>query len=127
MTLFIYLFAVLIAAPMVTLFALYWLFKGIFKEAKKALHWSVDITTFFTILSVDVVMYGIWHHHFFGRILFAFILIAFLFTGLNWIFKDNIQPKKLIRGAWRFNFLIFMSLYIVLIIYGLISGIANQI
>ncbi|GGE41266.1 hypothetical protein GCM10011391_20020 [Pullulanibacillus camelliae] len=127
MTLFIYLFAFIITAPIAALIALYWLFKGVLGNAKRALHWSVDITTFILMLSVDAVMHEIWHQHFFGTLFFAFLFISILFILVSVLLREEVVMTKLIKGIWRFNFLLFLSGYFVLIVYGLIVNIKYQV
>ena len=127
MSLVVYLIAIIITLPVLALFVLYWIFKGIFNNGKKAMHWSVDLTTIITIFSVDAVMYAIWGQHYIIPIILGFLFVSIAFSILYLLVREQLNVTKLIKGIWRFNFLVFMLAYICLILYGLVSGIAKQV
>jgi hypothetical protein len=48
------------------------------------------------------------------------ILIAMIFVFVHWKVKEEIVLKKVMKGFWRFNFILFLLVYITLTLYGLI-------
>lgn len=123
MALVIYLFAFIVTAPIVVWIVLYRLFRSLFKNLRKALLWSVDIMTFFFMLAVEAVMHEIWHQHFFGILFFVFLFFSIFFTVFYLLLRQQVVMTQLIKGIWRFNFLLFLIGYCVLIVYGLIVNI----
>ena len=117
-----YLFAFIVTAPIVVWIALFLLFKRMFNNPHKALLWSVDIMTFFFMLSVDAVMHEVWHHHFLGILFFAFLFFSIFFIVLYLLTHQQVVMMRLVKGIWRFNFLLFLSGYLVLVVYGLMAS-----
>ncbi|MFT8323034.1 MAG: DUF3397 family protein [Bacillus sp. (in: firmicutes)] len=46
---------------------------------------------------------------------------------LHWKIKEEINYKKVFRGFWRINFLLFFCMYLFLMTYGLIYFIFTSI
>jgi hypothetical protein len=46
-----------------------------------------------------------------------------LFVIMHWKFKAEIEYKKVFKGIWRVTFLLFFTLYVGLIVYGLLLSI----
>lgn len=48
------------------------------------------------------------------------ILIAMIFVYVHWKVKEEIILRKVMKGFWRFNFIVFFLAYVILTVYGLI-------
>ncbi|MCM3114040.1 DUF3397 domain-containing protein [Neobacillus sp. MER 74] len=90
------------------------------KSTRKAVHISLDSTTFLFIISVHFLIVTIWEKSYFWVIILIMILIAMIFVLVHWKVKEEILIKKVIKGFWRFNFLLFLLAYLTLTLYGLI-------
>lgn len=112
-----------IAFPFLLWLFLFFLLRCFIKDTKRAFHWSVDITTVFAVLSVEAVMSVIWHRHFSWWLLFAFCMIAGLYTYTEWKRRENVAPRKLLKGVWRITFIIFMTADFIFITYGLVRSV----
>ncbi|TCP29080.1 uncharacterized protein DUF3397 [Scopulibacillus darangshiensis] len=119
----IHLLALLIALfstmPILTLFFFMAIFRITMAKRRAAFGLAIDITTLFAVLSAAALALHIWHRTLFGPILLIILFVAFIFTIISWRKKDDFKVKRLFRGIWRLNFLVFMVLDSFLYIYGL--------
>ncbi|MCA0174411.1 DUF3397 domain-containing protein [Bacillus sp. RAR_GA_16] len=79
----------------------------------------------FFILSVHFILIELVGKSFLWVILLMIIGAAGAFTVLHWKTKDDIQIHKVIKGAWRFNFLLFSTGYVLLLLIGLVHRIIS--
>ncbi|MGG3562019.1 DUF3397 domain-containing protein [Neobacillus rhizosphaerae] len=99
--------------------------KVITKNTRRSLHIALDYTTFLYIISVHFLIVTIWKISLFWLIILIMIVIAMIFVLLHWKVKEEIILKKVLKGFWRFNFMLFFLVYIALTFYGLISSAVN--
>ncbi|MFC7392450.1 DUF3397 domain-containing protein [Scopulibacillus cellulosilyticus] len=107
--------------PVLTWFVLLIFFSLIIKKKPKAFKLSVDIATFFVIISAASRMTYLWHRPFTGIISLIILLVAFIYTVLYWKTNHEWQSKRLFKGIWRMNFLLFMIGDFILFCYGVIN------
>ncbi len=81
---------------------------------------ATDVTTFFLILSVLVIMYTIWSLSFVWPIVVVLLLVVIGITFVFWKQDKDVGIYQIIKTSWRFNFLLFSTGYLVLCLYGLI-------
>lgn len=94
--------------------------KLITKNTRKSVHKALDYTTVLFILSVHFLILVLWGKSLFWLIILIMIFIAMAFVIVHWKVKEEIVIKKVMKGFWRFNFIIFFLAYITLTLYGLI-------
>jgi hypothetical protein len=94
--------------------------KLVTKNTRKSVHKALDYTTILFIISVHFLIVTIWGKSLFWIIILIMILIAMLFVFVHWNVKEEIILKKVMKGFWRFNFLLFLLAYITLTLYGFI-------
>jgi hypothetical protein len=94
--------------------------KLVTKNTRKSVHKALDYTTILFIISVHFLIVTIWEKSLFWIIILIMILIAMLFVFVHWKVKEEIILKKVMKGFWRFNFLLFLLAYITLTLYGFI-------
>ncbi len=94
--------------------------KELLKNHRKAVHVATDITTFLLILSVHFIIISIWEKSFLWVILISIFMVGIIFTVVHWKAKGEIHFKKVFKGFWRVNFLLFSTAYISLLVVGLI-------
>ncbi|HWJ78082.1 MAG TPA: DUF3397 domain-containing protein, partial [Niallia sp.] len=97
--------------------------KLITKKQRLSIQLAIDISTIFFILSVHFLIQSIWNTSFLLYIVIFILLIGMLFVIMHWKFKAEIEYKKVFKGIWRVTFLLFFTLYVGLIVYGLLLSI----
>jgi hypothetical protein len=102
-----------------TLFV-FFVIKLVAKNSRKSLQKALDYTTILFIISVHFLIVTIWGKSFFWLIILVMIFIAMVFVFVHWKVKEEIVLKKVMKGFWRFNFILFLLAYIALTLYGLI-------
>jgi hypothetical protein len=82
---------------------------------------ALDYTTLLYIISVHFLMVILWGKSFFWLIILVVLVVAMVFVLVHWKVKQEIIVKRVWRGFWRFNFILFFFAYFVLTFYGLVS------
>ncbi|MDN3014858.1 DUF3397 domain-containing protein [Paenibacillus sp. BSR1-1] len=109
-----------ITLPFLGLFVIFLIFKLVTKNTRKSVHKALDYTTVLFIFSVHFLILTIWDKSLFWLIILIMIVIAMMFVLVHWKVKEEIIIKKVMKGFWRFNFILFFLVYISLTLYGLI-------
>lgn len=115
-----------VAFPVICYLLIFILSKQMTKKHKLSVHIALDISTLFFIISVHFLIISIW-----GKSMLSYILLVILFIGvfiviLHWKVKQEIIYKKVFRGFWRINFLLFFCAYLFLMAYGLVYYVMKQ-
>ncbi|WP_223595995.1 DUF3397 domain-containing protein [Neobacillus bataviensis] len=109
-----------ITLPFLGLLVIFFIFKLVTKNTRKSVHKALDYTTVLFIFSVHFLILTIWEKSLFWLIILIMIIIAMMFVLVHWKVKEEIIIKKVMKGFWRFNFILFFLVYISLTLYGLI-------
>jgi hypothetical protein len=118
--------ATFVTLPMIAFLIFYVFARILTKNGKKAFLLTVDLSTFFFILSVYYLILVIWKKSFMSYIFMILIIICMIFLLLHWKFKQEIDIRKVMKGFWRFNFLFFSFCYICLVIFGLFKRLSES-
>ncbi len=113
--------AALVTVPLLAWIMVYWITRKIIRHKKRSFLFATDVTTFFLILSVMFALYTIWGNAFLWPIIIIILILIISITFIYWKQNKDIRLSKIIKAAWRLNFLLFSSGYLVLCIYGLIN------
>ncbi|WP_071395438.1 DUF3397 domain-containing protein [Bacillus tuaregi] len=119
--------ATFVTIPLLGYIIVFVISKLITKQHRKAVRIAIDVTTFLFILSVHYFIMAIWDTSFLWVILIIMLLVAIVFVIVHWKVKHEIHFSKVFKGYWRFNFLLFGFIYIILIIYGLVHRVSMSI
>lgn len=111
--------AILITVPMIGYLAVFIISKQITGNHRRSVNLAIDFSTFLLVLSVHFLIVTIWGKSFLWLILVILIGLAAVFVWIHWKYKEEIIMPKVFKGFWRFNFLLFFSAYIILVLYGL--------
>jgi hypothetical protein len=111
--------ATLITVPMIGYLAVFIISKQITGNHRRSVNLAIDTSTFLLVLSVHFLIMTIWEKSFLWLILLILFALAALFVWIHWKYKEEIILSKVFKGFWRFNFLLFFSAYIILVIFGL--------
>ncbi|MEH7414206.1 DUF3397 domain-containing protein [Neobacillus drentensis] len=109
------------AIPIVGTILVFTIIKIFLKTTKRSLHRALDYTTILYIISVHFLIVTLWGKSLFWLIIVVMLLIAMVFILVHWKIKEDIIVKRVWKGFWRFNFILFFFAYFVLTFYGLVS------
>ena len=111
--------ATLITVPMIGYLAVFIISKQITGNHRRSVNLAIDFSTFLLVLSVHFLIITIWEKSFLWLILLVLFGLAALFVLIHWKYKEEIVLPKVFKGFWRFNFLLFFSAYVILVVFGL--------
>ncbi|MFK3937042.1 DUF3397 domain-containing protein [Alkalihalobacillus sp. NPDC078783] len=93
------------------------------KQKRKAIKWASDWSAILFMAAVYYIMDQLWDPTSVWLVLALFFAVAIAFTIIYWNVMDDFYATKLFKGIWRLNFLIFVTIYILLSGYGLLRSI----
>jgi len=93
------------------------------KSKAKSFGFASDITTFVLFFSVPLSITSLWGTNYNGIILIIAIVIAIIFTYIDWRTKKEIIILKLLKKIWRLYFILLMTTFVVVWIVGLVQSI----
>lgn len=111
--------AILITVPMVGYLAVFIISKQISGNHRRSVNLAIDFSTLLLVLSVHFLIITIWGKSFLWLILLVLLGLAAIFVLIHWKYKEEIVLPKVFKGFWRFNFLLFFSAYVILVLFGL--------
>lgn len=119
--------AAFVTLPLLGYILIFVISKQITKKHRRAVHIALDGSTLLFIISVHYLIMTIWKISLLWVILLIIISVGVIVVLLHWKVKEEIDYQKVFRGFWRFNFLIFFSAYMVLIIIGIIQSVTAAV
>ena len=112
--------ATFVTIPLLGYIIVFVISKLLTKNHRKSVKIAIDITTLLFVISDYYFIKAIWGISLFWLILLIMVIIAIAFVVAHWKINHEIHFIKVFKGFWRFNFLFFGFIYILLLIYGLI-------
>lgn len=119
--------ATFITIPILGYLMVFIISKQITRKHRKSVHIALDVSTLLFIISVHFLVISIWDRSFLWLILLLILAIAIVIVLIHWKVKEEIQFPLVFRGFWRFNFILFFSIYVVLICLGLFKSISASV
>ncbi|MDE3838417.1 DUF3397 domain-containing protein [Bacillus methanolicus] len=119
--------ATIVTIPLLGYLIVFIISKQLTGNHRRSVHKAIDVSTFLFIVSVHYLTIVIWEKSFLGIIFITILMTGIIFVFIHWKTKEEIIFLHLFRGVWRFNFLLFFSAYIVLVLYGLIQRVAYSL
>jgi Protein of unknown function (DUF3397) len=126
-TVFSSLIATLVTIPLLGYLAVFVISKQITKKHKKSVHIALDVSTFLFILAVHYLIIVIWDKSYLWMIILSLLITAVFFIIIQWRIKQEINMRVLLKGFWRFNFLLYLTAYIILMIIGLVQRVTSVV
>lgn len=111
--------ATIITIPLLGFILFFIILRSLVEKKKRAFQYSVDMTTFFLIFSVNYLGQVIFNVSFVSYILIFILFIAIIFLFLQWKVNEEVKFFKVVKGVWRVNFLFFLVFHLGLTVYGL--------
>ncbi len=120
-----WLLATVVTLPLLGWYLIYIVTVKMTKNKPKSIRLASDGSTIFLMAAVYFILYELSGRSFLWVILAVFFLLAFFFTWAHWKVAGDIHTRKLIKGIWRLNFILFLFFYLILSGYGLITRIIS--
>ncbi|MFO1445798.1 DUF3397 domain-containing protein [Bacillus sp. Bva_UNVM-123] len=117
--------ATLITIPILGYLLVFIICKQVTKQHRRSVHVALDVSTILFIISVHYLIVTIWEQSLLWVIILAMLVLAIIFVVIHWRFKQEINIPLVFRGYWRFNFLIFFTAYVVLLVIGLVQSVSS--
>ena len=86
-----------------------------------------DVTTFFLFFSVPLAIGAVWQLNVGIVLVISAIIMAMIFTYVEWRTKKEIEVRALLRKIWRFLFLLLSAAYIIICIVGIIQSLIEYL
>ncbi len=116
----VHVYAALAVVPFIPFFIIWIALYFVYKNKKKAMNISMDMTTLLLVGSVTAMFNDIFKSGFGFWLILLFFLTAFgLLGGLQNRLKGRLDVKKLVKALWRFGFLALSALYVLFLFIGL--------
>ncbi|EIJ81604.1 hypothetical protein PB1_01635 [Bacillus methanolicus PB1] len=119
--------ATIVTIPLLGYLIVFIISKQLTRNHRRSVHLAIDVSTLLLIVSVHYITVVIWEKSFLGIIFITILMTGIIFVIIHWKTKEEIIFLQLFKGIWRFNFLLFFSAYIVLVLYGLIQRVAYSV
>lgn len=114
-------FATIVTLPVFALIVFYFIARAVTRNNKKSFHLAIDASTLFFILAVHFILIIIWETSFLSLILTVLLVIATVMVLTHYKLKEEIHFKRVFKGFWRLNFLLFFFAYFCLVTFGIIK------
>ena len=112
--------SIFFALPFLGFLLVFIITKLVTNNNRKSVHRALDYSTILFVISVHFLIETIWGKSLFWLIILIMILIAMIFVFVHWKVKEEIVLRKVLKGFWRFNFILFLLAYITLTLFGLL-------
>jgi|SRR5699024_1479074 len=119
----IYIIAILITVPPVLACIVYFVSSKRFHSSMRAVHATVNWTTLFFIIAVDLLITVVFNQSATGIIIVTLLILLSIIIYYQWK-KGEIHLRKALRLLWRITFLLFFILYFLLLFAGVIKQMA---
>lgn len=86
-----------------------------------------DVTTLCLFFSVPLAIGVLWDVNVSALLVTLALMMAMIFTYIDWRTKKEIEVKSLLRKIWRFQFLVLSTAYIVICMVGVIQSVIEYL
>ncbi|GAB4072344.1 hypothetical protein GCM10028778_02550 [Barrientosiimonas marina] len=116
----VYILAFVVTLPIIATLFVYAVSLNVYKHKSRAVHTAVDWTTAFYLIAV-LVMFNIIFGQSFTGVMIALLLTLFtIIVVVHWKLRQEIVFRNVFTFFWRICFLLFLGLYCLLVLTGLI-------
>lgn len=127
MSILLYVISFIILFPIILFAGIYFICRKGKLRKVKSFGLASDATTFVLFFSVPLFINSLWNVKIGVYVISIAILIAIIFTYIDWKTKKEIEILPLLKKIWRVLFLILMILYILIWIVGIFYKIVTYI
>jgi len=119
--------SIIIFCP-ILLFVIVYLFSRKVKiRGTHAIGVASDVTTLCLFFSVPLAIRVLWNVNVSALLVTLAVVMAIIFTYIDWRTKKEIEVKSLLRKIWRFQFLVLSAAYIVICLVGVIRSVLEYL
>ncbi|MGG0655999.1 DUF3397 domain-containing protein [Rummeliibacillus pycnus] len=118
---------IFVLCPFLFLGILYVMLKKFTKKTVNHFGRAADITTLILFFSIPATVKFFWSFDIGFMVLIIAIIIAMVFTIIEWRITKEIEIIPLFRKIWRFLFLALSSTYITVLLVGIVQKIIIHI
>jgi len=119
--------SIIIFCPIILFIIVYLIGRKIKIRGTHAFGAASDITTLCLFFSVPLAIGVLWHINVGALLVMLAIMMAMIFTYIDWRTKKELEVKLLLKKIWRFLFLILSTAYVVICIIGVIQSIVEYL
>ncbi|WP_285397937.1 DUF3397 domain-containing protein [Lysinibacillus sp. fls2-241-R2A-57] len=119
--------SIVIFCPILLFVIVYLISRKIKIRGTHAFGAASDMTTFCLFFSVPLAIDVLWNINVSALLVSLAIMMAMVFTYIDWRTKKEIEVKALLRKIWRFQFLVLSTAYIVICIIGVIQSVIEYL
>lgn len=121
------LISVIIFCPVLIFLLVFFIGRKINIKGTHAFGVASDVTAFFLFFSVPLAIEAVWQINIGVYLVTTAIIMAMIFTYVDWRTKKEIEVKSLLRKIWRFLFLLLSAAYIVICLVGIIQSLIEYL
>lgn len=118
-----FLLALLIICPILAFIIVLFVCRRLRMVKHKAIGLAADVTTCILFLSIPIAVRGLWELSIFIPTVMFALVVAIIFTYIEWRTKKEIEVKPLLRKIWRIYFLLLSIVYCIIWAVGLTHSI----
>ncbi|WP_107947659.1 DUF3397 domain-containing protein [Lysinibacillus parviboronicapiens] len=119
--------SIIIFCPLVLFIIVYLISRKVNIRGTHAFGAASDVTTFWLFFSVPLAIGGLWGVNIGALLVMLAIMLAMVFTYIEWRTKKELEVKPLLRKIWRFLFLVLSSAYFLVCLVGLIQSVVEYL
>ncbi len=119
--------SIIIFCPILLFVIVYLISKKVKIRGTHAVGVASDVTTLCLFFSVPLAIGVLWNVNVSALLVTMAIMMAMIFTYIDWRTKKEIEVKSLLRKIWRFQFLVLSTAYIVICIVGVIRSVIEYL
>lgn len=112
--------AFFITFPFLPTILVYKISEKIVRNKLRAFHISINWTTILYILATITILNNLFEKQFIGIILGLILFILAIIIIWQWKTRTEVLFNRAIKILWRLCFLIFVSTYTIMVVYGII-------
>ena len=121
------LISIIIFCPVLIFLIIFFIGRKIKIKGTHAFGIASDVTTFFLFFSVPLAIGAVWQLNVGIVLVISAIIMAMIFTYVEWRTKKEIEVRALLRKIWRFLFLLLSAAYIIICIVGIIQSLIEYL
>ncbi|MFJ7738455.1 DUF3397 domain-containing protein [Lysinibacillus sp. NPDC097287] len=121
------LISIIIFCPVLIFLLVLFIGRKINVKGTRAFGVASDVTTFFLFFSVPLAIGAVWQINIGGFLVITAIIMAMIFTYVDWRTKKEIEVRALLRKIWRFLFLLLSAAYIIICVVGIIQSLIEYL
>lgn len=119
--------SIIIFCPILLFVIVYLISRKVKFRGTHAFGVASDVTTLCLFFSVPLAIGVLWKVNVSELLVTLALMMAMIFTYIDWRTKKEIEVKSLLRKIWRFQFLVLSTAYIVICMVGVIQSVIDYL